>query len=354
MFFFLKNKINFFAKKISFSIKIRFKLFVHKYFNLKNFFFTFHLRPKYINAKKYYSISNSKDFELAIILQGPILHDNDFTCETIKFYIKLFPNAHIVLSTWKNENIQKIKKIDYSKLYILSNDKPDNPGIMNVNFQIISTLSALKFLKKKKIKYVIKSRSDIRIYGRDLFVYLKNILSMNKNNNLLVVPSYGTSKYGIYKISDFFLFGEFKNVYDFWNVPLFQDGIRKITVSKSINKNVYIVRNTFIGPEMYLYANFLIKHRLKLKWSLEDWWHTLTKYFYIVDSEVIDIYWHKYFKLYEHKYTKFYDFDKDRAFLNLDWLNYRENPKIKLQWKKIRKQEIWKKINSKIGFDRVT
>ena len=49
----------------------------------------------------------------AIVMQGPLIVDSNFTVETLKLYRHNFPEAIIILSTWMiNDDIVKLLKKD--------------------------------------------------------------------------------------------------------------------------------------------------------------------------------------------------------------------------------------------------
>ena len=71
--------------------------------NNNDIFLSYSFRPKFekdtFNNIKF--TNNSEN--TAIIIQGPIKNYETFVIETIKIYSKIFPDALIVLSTWKDE-----------------------------------------------------------------------------------------------------------------------------------------------------------------------------------------------------------------------------------------------------------
>ena len=72
--------------------------------NYRSVYVTEKHRP--VLCSKYYSFHKDRSDDTAIMLQGPIVKENDFTYETIKLYQNNFPNAKIILSTWRNESIR--------------------------------------------------------------------------------------------------------------------------------------------------------------------------------------------------------------------------------------------------------
>lgn len=87
--------------------------------------------------------------EVTIIIQG-ILEQ-----ESYNFYIKKYFNCPVIISTWNN------CKIDFSELpknfTVILSPLPKESGDQNINYQIVSSLNALNFVKTK---YAIKVRGD--------------------------------------------------------------------------------------------------------------------------------------------------------------------------------------------------
>ena len=71
--------------------------------NNNDIFLSYSFRPKFEKDtfKNLKFLNNSEN--TAIIIQGPIKNYETFVIETIKIYSKIFPEALIVLSTWKDE-----------------------------------------------------------------------------------------------------------------------------------------------------------------------------------------------------------------------------------------------------------
>ena len=85
-----------------------------------SYFMSFNLRPK--KSEGVTSIEKGKyDYsEIAIVIQGPLVHEEAFTYETIKTYKKIFPNAPVIVSCWDNEEqeyVEEIKKLGGGYLF---------------------------------------------------------------------------------------------------------------------------------------------------------------------------------------------------------------------------------------------
>ena len=159
-------------------------------------------------------------------MQGPFISNDNFTLNTIKLYRHNYPNVKLILSTWKipNEVKEELKIID---VHSIENIKPNNPGLSNINLQIVSSSSGIIAAKKLNVKYVLKTRTDQRIYHPSMDFYLFNLIksfpltSHNYNQiKRLVGISLGTFKYRMYGVSDMFLYGHIDDMVDYWSPPL--------------------------------------------------------------------------------------------------------------------------------------
>ena len=64
--------------------------------------------------------TTSKESDCAIIIQGPVITKNKFTLETVKLYLKLHPNAYIILSTWDDTSKEVIELFNKLSIFIKS------------------------------------------------------------------------------------------------------------------------------------------------------------------------------------------------------------------------------------------
>ena len=137
--------IYFFLKK---KILLIVQLFA-KIFHLGEHFFLFKLLNKnLIISSKNLLIKNN--LKIAIIIQGPIVDQSNFTIETINFYLHNYPFIPIIVSTWEGDE-KKLKKIFKKeinkKIYLILNKIPKYSGYKNINLQAVSTKMQLTLQK---------------------------------------------------------------------------------------------------------------------------------------------------------------------------------------------------------------
>ena len=105
-------------------------------------YFSFILKPKKSEDFHLVSTSKYKKNKFAIIIQGPIGEDAEFTFETVKIYEKIFPDSKIILSTWINEKQNTINKFKRENIDVILNEIPKKAGNGNLNLQLKSTHEA--------------------------------------------------------------------------------------------------------------------------------------------------------------------------------------------------------------------
>lgn len=260
------------------------------FYNLKNF-------P--IKAKNYQLQSDAYTIpSLCIVIQGPIVKENDFTLETCKIYKKIFNNSEtIILSTWDTEDKKYLKNFEAIGVKVLLSKAPDFAGRTNLNYQILSTMKGLKEGEKLGCEYAIKTRTDQRFYStnlsRDLFNLLK-IYPPSPNYNMhsrLVALSFNSFKYRYYGISDMFLFGNTQDMLKYWNSPL---DTKKYEEYKTIKQKDLWQQYC---SETYIALHFLKNIGVTPEYTLKHTWKIYKDLFIFIDKEILDMYWPKYTNL---------------------------------------------------------
>lgn len=237
-------------------------------------------------------ISNKQKF--GIVVQGPIHINQNFTYETIHFYLNNFLDVEVVLSTWEKENIDLFRPLKdlYSNFTIVQQAKPQDAGVGNINFQICSTRAGLEVLEKKNVNLALKIRTDQGVFDELALVKLSSSLSSIEESKKIVFVSAGTFLLRLYGPSDFLQFGELKRLIEYWSVSY--------EVKES--KREYVFDNTsslrdFSKSELcevYLGASYLRLKGENLKFTLKDSLEMYEKYFLIVGQDEIGFFWNKY------------------------------------------------------------
>ena len=297
--------------------------------NRKKIFITFHSRPKYADSVGLWSDKLVHPPKFAIIIQGPIAKDYDFTLETIKIYKKIFNSAIIILSTWENEREDKkyIEKINKENIEILFNKEPEYAGASHINHQITSSLAGIKKAKEMGAEYALKSRADQRIYGINTMEFFYNLAKtfpvaepyLDKQKERIVSISLDSFKYRLYCVSDMAVFGNIQDMILYWSPDL--DTRPDLTKECKTERDFAKLRVC----DIYLSTEFLKKIGREPKWSLKDYWQVLADHFCIVDQQSINLIWNKYEKHKEYKYLKYNEVLNSQELTFREWFNIYSN-----------------------------
>jgi len=96
----------------------------------------------------------------AIVMQGPLCGEDNFTAETVRLYGKLYPDVLVVVSTWKDEDSKIIEELLNEKnCEVVLNEYPEHSGILNLNYQVVSTLGGIKKAKELGKQFVFKTEN---------------------------------------------------------------------------------------------------------------------------------------------------------------------------------------------------
>jgi hypothetical protein len=183
---------------------------------------------------------------IGILLQGAV---TDWSEKIVKEYQVNFPNAEILYSTWKTENVENIP------CDILQLDEPENiPSSFHINHTRIGTLEGLK---KMNADVIMKCRTDMVIHNKNIFELYKEPNSKNK----IMIPNFITLEDIDYWASDICQISTREILLEYWNSIEHFDGT--------------------ILPHVEIY--WTINYILHAKRDLSSWKQVLEKYFYVKD-----------------------------------------------------------------------
>lgn len=297
------------------------KFYLNVWRNRKKFFITSHLRPKFASRINIWPDELKNAPKYAVIVQGPIYKKDDFTLETIRIYKKLFHGTNIIVSTWNTEDTNYIEKIKAENVKVILNTEPEIPGPSHINFQLKSTVAGIKLAEELGAEYVLKTRTDQRIYGINVLDFFKNLLKTfppkagYRQKERIIGVSLNTFKYRLYDLSDMVVFGFLEDMKLFWSVA---------PDNRPYKDNVDLTQGEFSRLricEMYLTSEFLKNIGRELKWTLKDSWQAMADHFIVVDQTSLDLYWHKYNKHREFRYLKYGAILNNREMSFSEWFN---------------------------------
>ena len=162
--------------------------------------------------------------DTAIVIQGPLQYEESYTLTTAQLYREWYPNAPIIISTWKNEATEAFRTAcNKISVVILENAIPYEPGALHVNYQIESSLKGVEYVKNNtSAKFVLKCRSDQRINRTKFLIYFKNLLEMYppKSDKLKKrILTAGFYKWTPFFCCDFLYFGTVEDLNKLFNIP---------------------------------------------------------------------------------------------------------------------------------------
>ena len=169
------------------------------------------LFPKSINDFKLVTTHQPEE-KCAVIITGAI-SDINFLITSIKLYKIIFPDCMIIVSTWSSSKKNDIEKIQSENIEIILNDQPKVFAPLTLTYQMKNASEAIKIAEKNNCKFVLKTRTDWRIYKQNSMAFLLGLWKTFKikNNDItkgrLIVTSMTTHKYRIYGLTDTIIFG---------------------------------------------------------------------------------------------------------------------------------------------------
>jgi len=286
--------LNWILNKMPIKVLQQLMVLIIKQLNLKGeYFVTYQERPKKANAVSFDPL-DLKYEDIAIVLQGPIITEEDFTLETAKIYQNEFPGVSIIISTWNDLSTVLAEKFQKEGIVLVLSKKPEWNGISNINLQLVSTINGLRKAEHLSKTYVVKTRTDQRIYNPFFLSSLKLLdkypiefenLSLEKR---IIVSSMSTLKYRPYGVTDMLMIGKTTDLIKYWNIR--QDD-RNLTIPGGLTVKEYALQTT---AETYILTKFLENQGIPIYFSLKQTWEAYTKIFIVLDKSSFNVYWFKY------------------------------------------------------------
>jgi hypothetical protein len=283
-------------------------------------FITHHRRP--IQAEAIATMSDATPpSHTAIVLQGSLGDFGDFTLNTIRLYQKHFPDVPVILSTWTDEKPSLIEVARREGATVILNDPPQIRGLSNINCQLVSSLNGIRQAQEIGAKYVLKTRTDQRIYAPNAIQFMESLLRLfplrgeRLQKERLIGCSLNTYKYRLYGVSDMLLFGHIDDMLLFWSTQHDTRGPESWLNHETIRDFCY-----FRTCEVYLVTHFLERIGVPVKWTLADSFRAYAENFCIVDRESLDLFWPKYERAIEFRGLRYDSVFANQPLTFRDWL----------------------------------
>ncbi len=258
-------------------------------------FLTFHQRPMYAKDIHTEALPGSDYSHCAIVLQGPLLKKHNFTLETVRLYKKHFPGAHIIVSTWRDEDRAYVGEIQRDAA-ILLNTMPDYRGPNNINLQITGARAGVRLARERSASYILKTRTDQRLYNPTMLTSLIDLVNhfppqeSTLQKKRLVGLSCGNMR-DFYRLADMFLFGDTDDMVRYWEAAL---------VGKQSP-----AEKEYTTPEAYLFREYIKKIGGKPMLTTSESENAYRAHCIFVDPALVDWYWYKYKRHREYRYTNY-------------------------------------------------
>lgn len=257
---------------------------------------TWHERPLMAAQYDIRALDVAIDDRPAIVMQGSVVTDLDFTLQTIELYRRLHPHATVVLSTWKDEDAATLARAEALGALVVTSDRPPLAGQQNVNLQIASTSAGVLAARAAGASHIAKTRTDQRLCAPDVLAFLRGLQQSyplrqpGTQQARLVALSLNTFRYRMYGVSDMFLFGDTDDMVRYWTPPL---------DVRVFDPNVVHFRtlrefSTWRVCEVYLCTEYLQRIGWDIAWTLKDYWRVMADQFCVVDASALDLFWPKY------------------------------------------------------------
>jgi hypothetical protein len=236
----------------------------------------------------------------AIIMQGPLAEQFDFTRETVRLYRHSMPDSPLIVSTWDDQPKERLAELRSLGATVVAGPKPSVAGRLNVNLQVTSTRRGLERAREIGCSHAAKTRTDQRLFAVHVLAGLTDIaraypiVSHARPRERIVVMSRWTSRYCPLYLSDMFMFGRTDDLIDYWSPELDTSSLtasQYLAQAASLDDLKQIAEGT---PEYFLIESYLRRIGDPAEFSLRYWWRLLAERFLVLDPHMLDFYWPKY------------------------------------------------------------
>lgn len=270
----------------------------------------------------------------AIVMQGQLVAQDHFTVETVRMYHKLYPGALIIVSTWEDENkeiIQELRKQE--NCVVVLNKYPEFSGLLNLNYQITTTMAGLRQAKASGREYVMKTRCDYRFYKKGMLDYLYCLLQDYPVDPSISYQQYRivaggelmNSMYRPFWLADQFNYGYVDDMLLYWDYEMKDIKLNRQQVFEQLEKehltwNQRTERHLAAEPEIVL-DYFRRTEKRVPELSVESYWERIRKQFIMVSRRELEFYWIKYTDKYDEARSTgtYYEDDRNEICLNYNW-----------------------------------
>lgn len=280
------------------------------------------LRPKApMNNKPYAGNSNQS---VAVVLQGPVMTEDDFTLNTVRYYKECNPDMTVIVSTWNGEDKDNLNRIKEEGAFVVQSEQPVESGHRNLNYQLISTRAGIKMALNTDAAYICKTRTDQRMENPEAFSFMRNMVELypvsgdsHFKKRIVALGAEHGSMFMPYYISDFVYFGTRDEMSLFLSIPLRNHKFPEKTMSAktaSMNKT---------SPESHIIKSLFEISGITYGDTIKDYWKSIKDSLVLLDMPILRIYWPKYDMRYcDHFRNGYYTVEKSEELKMTGNFNY--------------------------------
>lgn len=233
-----------------------------------------------------------------ILVQGPVI--SGITRKILEYYAHLYPNDHIILSTWQDTPASFLEECENYVDHVILSNYPPYTGIQNRNYQIKSTIEGINKANNQGIQYLFKTRTDIVVLAPNILdqciflqtLYDNKVCQSRGMKNRILIPTSFTRKYLMFHPSDLTMFGTTHDLEIYWNVAY--DNRTFGIAEEGKNRNMREFSLKMIPAESYFGQSFARKiYDNELGNTLQDSWNFYKDFFIVLDDEWFDLFWFK-------------------------------------------------------------
>lgn len=167
-----------------------------------------------------------------------------------------------------------------------------NPGFFNINRQLVTVSAGLEAIKSDR--FVIKLRNDQWVDFTALQKELEARDWLENEQDKLITTNCFTRKDRLYHPSDMFLCAWQPTMQRYYDAPVMKE--THISVEYSILEKLadgMPLQRAFVCPEIYLFQSYLDKEGWERRYTEEDSFNALKRYFRLINSWEIELRWKK-------------------------------------------------------------
>lgn len=244
----------------------------------------------------------------AIVMQGPLVKEDNFTVETVKIYGKLYPGTLVIVSTWSDEDPQIIDQLrELENCIVVLSDFPQHSGILNLNYQITTTMAGLRKAKECGKEFAFKTRCDFRFLRIGLLNYFFSLCRAYplgggipyQKYRIILGSDVAASFFRAFWVTDRYNFGYIDDMLAYWDYEL-----DEIDWSKEYIKEVMLQNRRYtwrerieagLGVEPRILRNYIKRTEgCEPECSIKEYWGHVKRQFIMVSFEDTGANWAKY------------------------------------------------------------